>query len=97
MVADLIDIETAKKDFATFVNTSEHDIPISELYRTFIVEKMKLDKYFSEFLEDNQEEMDQSANFDSPAWKAYREKLKEYNDVEKLIAKSKYYLNKHVR
>jgi predicted GNAT superfamily acetyltransferase len=41
--------------------------------------------------------MDQSANFDSPAWKLYREKLKEYNDVEKLVAKSKYYLNKHVR
>lgn len=91
-----MDLALAKKEFSQFVNGSDYNIPISELYNMFVVEKMALDKYFSVFLEESEDEMSQSQNFDSPAWKIYKEKLKEYDEIEKLVTRSRYYLNKNV-
>jgi hypothetical protein len=89
-------LETAMKDFAAYVNAAEPSSTLSEIHQAFVIEKMKLDKYFSIFLDDNEEEMNQSENFDSPAWQTYRLKLKEYDAIERFVSQSKYYLNKHV-
>ena len=61
----------------------------------FVIQKMKLDKYFSTFLDENEKEMSDD-NYDSPAWKQYRIMLRDYETVEKFITTSKYYINKHV-
>jgi len=61
----------------------------------FVLQKAKLDKYFTEFLDSNEKEMSED-NYDSPAWKQYRVMLKDYETVEKFITTSKYYITKHV-
>jgi hypothetical protein len=89
-------LETAMKEFSAYVNSADSSATLTEIHQAFIIEKMKLDKYFSIFLDDNEEEMNQSENFDSPAWQTYRLKLKEYDAIERFVSQSKYYLNKHV-
>lgn len=64
-------------------------------YNFFVLQKARLDKYFSEFLDENDKEMSED-NYDSPAWKQYRIMLKDYETVEKFITTSKYYINKNV-
>ncbi len=66
-----------------------------EAYNFFVLQKAKLDKYFTEFLDSNEKEMSED-NYDSPAWKQYRVMLKDYETVEKFITTSKYYITKHV-
>jgi len=48
------------------------------------------------FLDEFEEEMNQSDQFDSASWKQYKIMLKEYNDIERCVAQSRYYLNKNV-
>jgi hypothetical protein len=64
-------------------------------FNFFVLQKARLDKYFTEFLDDNEKEMSDD-NYDSPAWKQYRVMLRDYDTVEKFITTSKYYITKHV-
>lgn len=54
-----------------------------------IVEKMKLDKFFSKFLDAN--EMDEE-DTTTPEWFTYKEMLKDYERVNKLIKSADYYI-----
>lgn len=92
-----MDLQIAKNQFAEYLNYNDTSVTISELHQTFIIEKMKLDKYFTQFLDENETEMNQSENFDSASWQTYRIKLKEYDAIERLVTHSKYYLTKYVR
>jgi hypothetical protein len=74
------------------IRTREGDLAAA--YNFFIIERAKMDKYFSEFLEENDDEM--SENFDSPQWKVYRDKLKEYDSIQRFITTSNFYLTQHV-
>lgn len=55
-----------------------------------VVAKMKLDKFFSIFLDEN--EMDDN-NTDTAAWLTYREMTKEYERVTNLIKSTDYYIS----
>lgn len=88
--------EEARKEFVNFINSYNKDASLLEIHNAFIIQKMKMDKYFSVFLDENEHEMNLSENYDSPAWKTYREKLKEYNEVERFVVQSRHYLNKNV-
>jgi len=57
------------------------------------MEKMKLDKFFSMFLEKFDRKMDPNET-DTPIWKLYNIKLKEYSDIDKCIKAATYYANK---
>ena len=92
----MMELEQAKKAFADYVNAADQSLNISEIHYAFVLEKMRMDKYFSMFLDETEEEMNQSENFDSPAWITYREKMKEYDVIERFVSHSKYYLTKHV-
>jgi len=48
-----------------------------EKYSDLQVQKMKLDKFFSMFLEKFERQMDPDKT-DTPVWKLYKNKLKEY-------------------
>jgi hypothetical protein len=74
------------------IRTREGDLAAAHTF--FIIERAKMDKYFSEFLEENDDEM--SENFDSPQWKVYRDKLKEYDSIQRFITTSNFYLTQHV-
>lgn len=88
--------EQAKKEFLNYANSYDQNASLFEIHNAFVVEKMKMDKYFSMFLDENEHEMNLSENYDSPAWKTYREKLKYYDEVERFLTKSRYYLSKNV-
>jgi len=55
-----------------------------------VVDKMKLDRFFSVFLEEN--EMDET-DTTTPEWFTYKEMLKEYDRVEQLLTATRYRLS----
>lgn len=75
------------------VNKRDGDLVTA--HNLFVLQKAKLDKYFSEFLDKNEKEMSED-NYDSPAWVSYRIMLKDYDTVQKFITTSRYYINKNV-
>ena len=58
-----------------------------------IVEKMKLDKFFSMFLEKFERQMDPE-KIDTPVWKLYKSKLKEYEKIQHEIKATQYWIDK---
>lgn len=66
---------------------------LNKTYSQLIHEKMVLDKFFSDFLEENKLDHDR---LDTPAWKTYKTKLTEYSQIKELIKWSEYYMNRNV-
>ena len=64
-----------------------------EKYNSLQIEKMKLDKFFSMFLEKFERKMDSDAT-DTPVWKLYKTKLKEYEKVSQELKNTQYWINK---
>ena len=62
-------------------------------YRELLGVKMRLDKFFTMFLDQYGSEMDAEST-DTPIWKLYRAKLKEYDAVSKDIKALEYWINK---
>lgn len=65
---------------------------ISEHHR-LIVEKMKLDKFFSMYLEKFERKMDPEKP-NTPIWNLYKSKLKEYDKVQRDIKSAEYWIAK---
>jgi hypothetical protein len=66
---------------------------LSEKYNSLQIEKMKLDKFFSMFLEKFERKMD-ADNTDTPVWKLYKDKLKEYDKVNQELKHTEYWIKK---
>ena len=66
---------------------------LNEKYSDLQVQKMKLDKFFSMFLEKFERQMDPDRT-DTPVWKLYKNKLKEYEKVDHEIKSTRYWINK---
>lgn len=66
---------------------------IADSRQTMLVERMKLDKFFSLFLDKFERKMDPE-NTDTPIWKLYKAKLKEYGELERAIKSSNYYMTR---
>lgn len=64
-----------------------------EKYNTLLLQKMKLDKFFSMFLEKFERQMDPE-KIDTPVWKLYKAKLKEYAKVNQDLKNEQYWINK---
>lgn len=60
---------------------------------TLIAEKMKLDKFFSMYLDKVGSKMDPDRT-NTPIWKLYKQKLNEYETVNREIKVLNYYLAK---
>jgi hypothetical protein len=54
---------------------------------------MKLDKFFSMFLEKFERKMDPEKP-NTPIWKLYKEKLKEYDSIQQEIRNTNYWISK---
>lgn len=61
-----------------------------------VVERMKMDKFFSMFLEKFEKKMDPD-KLDTPVWKLYKQKLKEYDKISHGIKTADYWIAKHVQ
>ena len=66
-----------------------------EKHQQLVVEKMKLDKFFSMFLEKFERKMDPDKT-DTPIWKLYKTKLKEYDKINHGIRTAEYWITKSV-
>jgi len=66
-----------------------------EKRNNLVVEKMKLDKFFSMFLEKFEKKMDPD-NTNTPIWKLYKTKLKEYGLIDQEIKNTEYWIRKNV-
>lgn len=64
-----------------------------EKYNDLLVQKMKLDKFFSMFLEKFERQMDPE-KIDTPVWKLYKSKLQEYSKVNQSLKNEQYWVNK---
>ena len=62
-------------------------------YQELLGVKMRLDKFFSMFLDQYGDQMD-SDNTDTPVWKLYKAKLKEYDTVSRSIKEAEYWMKK---
>jgi hypothetical protein len=58
-----------------------------------MLQKMKLDKFFSMFLEKFERKMDPDKT-DTPVWKLYKDKLKEYDKLNQEIRNTEYWIKK---
>lgn len=67
---------------------------LQDIKNTLIVRKMKLDKFFSIFLE-SVELTEENVGDDN--WTTYREMLKDYDQVEHLIRTTDYYISQYER
>lgn len=68
---------------------------LTQKYNSLQIEKMKLDKFFSMFLEKFERKMD-SDNTDTPVWKLYKTKLKEYDKISQEIKNTHYWIAKEI-
>jgi hypothetical protein len=66
---------------------------LNEKYNSLQIEKMKLDKFFSMFLEKFERKMDPDKT-DTPVWKLYKTKLKEYDKVSQELKNTEYWIKK---
>lgn len=67
--------------------TTAQTIELSTIKNTLTVDKMKLDRFFSIFLD--RYEMTED-NLDTPEWFTYREMLKHYDHINNLIKTTDY-------
>jgi len=58
-----------------------------------LAQRMKMDKFFTLFLDKYERKMDPE-NTDTPIWKLYKTKLKEYDNLQREIKATQYWLNK---
>ena len=66
-----------------------------ELHRELTIKKMKLDKFFSMFLEKYSHKMDPT-NPTGPIWSLYKTKCEEYNKIAQQIRNEEYWIQKYV-
>jgi hypothetical protein len=66
---------------------------LTEKYKSLQIEKMKLDKFFSMFLEKFERKMDADKT-DTPVWKLYKAKLKEYDKISQELKNTNYWIAK---
>ncbi len=64
---------------------------LQELLDEVIIQKMKMDKFFSMFLEKFENDMDSDV-LGTPIWNLYNAKMAQYKELRQLETATKYYL-----
>jgi hypothetical protein len=62
-------------------------------FKDLTIAKVKLDRFFTKFLDKFDKQMD-SCNTNTPIWKLYNTKCKEYEEITYQIRSTEYYMNK---
>jgi hypothetical protein len=69
------------------------DMTLFEKRNNLLAEKMKMDKFFTMFLDKFERKMDPE-NSNTPIWKLYKEKHKEYGRICQEIRNTDYYIKR---
>lgn len=74
--------------------SSNNDIKeVNQIYLGLIHQKMKLDKFFTMYLDKFESKMD-AEETNTPVWDLYKKKTKEYAEINQSIRTAEYYLRK---
>lgn len=52
-------------------------------YNSVMLEKAKLDRWFSKFLDEHGKSLDQDESYSNESWKEYKKMLKIYDEVDR--------------
>ena len=66
---------------------------LQTIYNKLLSERMKMDKFFSMYLDKFERKMDPEKT-KTPIWNLYKKKLNEYEDLTRTIKAAEYYLKK---
>lgn len=81
-------------DNIQYVSSMSHDKPkLQELLNEVILQKMKMDKFFSMFLDKFENDMDPNV-LSTPIWNLYNNKMAQYRELRQLEVSTKYYLER---
>lgn len=69
------------------------DMDLITKYNNLLAERMKMDKFFTMFLEKFERKMDPDRT-DTPIWKLYKQKHKEYGQLCQEIRNTNYYIQR---
>jgi hypothetical protein len=65
---------------------------LSEIKNELSFKQKQMDLFFDEYLEVFDDKMNASSTQDSPEWKAYKDKYKEYTNLKANLKLAEYYL-----
>jgi hypothetical protein len=82
-----------KNQLSHFVTYGDYD-SIKTLYAELTHQKANLDKYFTLFLDKFSNKM-KPETLDTPLWKMYREKVKQYHEIDTSMKIAEYYLKRN--
>jgi hypothetical protein len=84
-----------RTEYEQIVNASTYGDKetIQKLHNSLIREKMKMDKFFTLFLDKFEKKMD-AENPNTPVWQLYKTKSNEYAKLNQTIRAAEYYLQK---
>jgi hypothetical protein len=66
---------------------------IADLQNELTIQRMKLDKFFTLFLDKFEKKMNPDVT-NTPVWNLYKTKLKEYESIQRSITLTTYYLKR---
>ena len=67
---------------------------LAQIKHDLTIKRMKMDKFFTLFLDKFERKMSPET-LDTPIWKLYRSKLKEYEGIQRALTMADYYLRKN--
>jgi hypothetical protein len=73
--------------------TDRDYVAMRNLYSQLLGERMRMDKFFSMYLDKFERKMDPEKT-NTPIWDLYKKKLKEYGDLQQTIKVAEYYMKK---
>jgi len=66
---------------------------IKDVRHELLIERMRMDKFFSKYLDKVGNKMDPNTP-NTPIWKLYRTKMREYGELDQTIKAADYYIKK---
>jgi hypothetical protein len=66
---------------------------IKTIYGQLVVDRMRLDKFFSMYLDKFERKMDPEKT-STPVWDLYKKKMREYGELQQVIKAAEYYMKK---
>ena len=75
------------------LSTDRNMAGLSNLYSQLLGERMKLDLFFTKYLDKFERKMDPEKT-NTPIWALYKKKLNEYADLQQTIKAAEYYMKK---
>jgi hypothetical protein len=73
--------------------TDRNYVGIKNIHGQLIVERMRLDKFFSMYLDKFERKMDPEKT-STPVWDLYKKKMREYGELQQVIKAAEYYMKK---